>query len=151
MGPDFIYAGAIQGWRWSIHGCNAAATNEQKGLRLASVRPSEARVVRPSPRVPLVACFTFSPLCVSGSGCILPMCLQLKIQRSPGALLSFFQLRVAFNSCALVIYDKNFPGFKFTACPWTACAIIFEGKSSRKLFGSHNTSAVKVHSRGIKS
>ena len=32
-----------------------AATNEQKGLRLASVRPSGARVVRP--RVPLVVCF----------------------------------------------------------------------------------------------
>ena len=51
---------------------------------------------------------------------------------------------------------ENFPGFKFTACPWTACAVIFEGKSSRKLFGSHNTldsntPAVKVHSRGIRS
>ena len=55
LGLDFIYAGALQGWRWSIHGCNAAATNEQKGLRLASVRPSGARVVRP--RVPLVVCF----------------------------------------------------------------------------------------------
>ena len=81
-------------------------------------------VVRP--RVPLVVCFssavgTYSGIvaCFSSAVGMTRMCLQLKIQRSPGALLSFFQLRVAFNSCALIFYDKNFPGFKLTACPWT--------------------------------